>query len=376
MERLASSPNPRSADFGRKWVWALGVILAVAVVFAVVFGIPRLVAVYQLYFGRESIQRLFHDELGFSQAWSSFIGVVGQFFYALAWVPLTLWTFRVLAWRYSNRQFAVAFASWVFVYGHVPLMHALLGSDACFNQRTGAPMKWFVQDADGRIVLFDSPGYDTVTRVEKRPVTPEICAAFAKQKVSARPRKITADIRDIEFFDPSSGRARVWYSKASDGSFNLFDSRGYHPATGESLLPVGKEVVAEIMTRAARDAEDARKGAANAPAAKISAAPASAPMASTSAECPGGMKQFTIGSEWVNINPGRKCRVVGRVQMGKVIFRGSAGVSPSIGPEGGGWMDMIYDDVRAASDSAQLLVGLCPLQTAHIRNVGWDCKPL
>ena len=88
-------------------------------------------------------------------------------------------------------------------------MHALLGSDACFNQRTGAPMKWYVEGPNGDITLFDSGGYDTVTRVEKRPVTPEICAIFARQKVNSRPRRITANVREIDFFDRNSGRARV-----------------------------------------------------------------------------------------------------------------------------------------------------------------------
>lgn len=85
---------------------------------------------------------------------------------------------------------AVAFASWMLVYGHAPLLHALLGTDACVNQRTGAPLKWYIESADGEITLFDSGGYDSASGVEKRPATPEICAAFARQKVNARPRRI------------------------------------------------------------------------------------------------------------------------------------------------------------------------------------------
>lgn len=244
MDRLAPPPEKNPIKSNRKWIWGIAIAAAIALIMSFVF--PGIISVYQLYWSQGNIQRLFYEDLGLSQAWSSLIAVVGSFFYALAWVPLTLWTFRVLVWRFSARQLIVAFACWVFVYGHVPLLHALLGADACFNQRTGAPMKWFVQDADGRIVLFDSSGFDIVTRVEKRPVTPDICSSFARQKTNDRPRKITANVTTIEFFNPISGRPRIWYYKKSDGTYELFDSRGFHPGSSEPLLPVTKDIVVDI----------------------------------------------------------------------------------------------------------------------------------
>jgi hypothetical protein len=259
MERLAAPQ--------RKWEWILGIAVAVLVVLAVLFYLPRFTAAYELYWGQENLRRLFYEDLGLSEAWSSFIAVVGSFFYALAWVPLSLWTYRVLAWRFDNRQLAVAFGCWVLVYGHVPLMHALLGSDACFNQRTGAPLKWYVEESDGHVVLFDSAGFDSVTGAEKRPVTPEICGTFATQKANNRPRKITTNVRNLEFFYPTTGRARVWYSKSADGSYELFDARGFNPATSEPLLPVTKEIVADILDRASKEAE-ARREAEDAEATK------------------------------------------------------------------------------------------------------------
>ncbi len=136
MDRVPASPDQGSGSFGRRWFWVLVVAGAVAIAVVAAAGIPRIVASYELYWSRDGIQRLFYEDLGLSESWSSFIAVVGSFVYALAWVPLTLWTYRLLAWRFNGQLLLVAFASWVFVYGHVPLMHALLGSDACFNQRT------------------------------------------------------------------------------------------------------------------------------------------------------------------------------------------------------------------------------------------------
>jgi hypothetical protein len=169
--------------------------------------------------------------------------------------------------RFEKRQLAVAFICWVFVYGHVPLLHALLGTDACFNQRTGEPTKWYVQDNDGRIFLFDSGGFDSVTGVAKQRVTTQICTVVARQKNSDRPRRITADARQIEFFDVSTGRAKVWYAKSGDGPYELFDAYGYHPSTSEQLRAVTKDVVAGLLQRLADDesnrarAEELRKQA-------------------------------------------------------------------------------------------------------------------
>ena len=89
MDKLAALLGSASS---RKWVWVLGCAFAVVVLIALTVGVPRIVAVYELYWGKDNIQRLFYEDLGLSEAWSSFIAVVGSFFYALAWVPLSLWT--------------------------------------------------------------------------------------------------------------------------------------------------------------------------------------------------------------------------------------------------------------------------------------------
>jgi hypothetical protein len=155
-----------------------------------------------------------------------------------------------LAWRFSAKELTVAFFCWVFVYGHAPLAHALLGKDVCFNQRTGAPLKWYVQSPNGQITLFDSAGYDTAG-APKLPVTPEICKAFTRQVANIAPQRITtANVRELQFFDPNTGRPRVWYFKTANGTYDLYDSPGFSPGTSEPLLPVSKEVVADIIARA------------------------------------------------------------------------------------------------------------------------------
>ncbi len=232
----------------QRWGWTVGVCATVALIILLVLVAPGSMALYETYWGKESIRGLFYEDLGFSYSWSSFIAIVGSFFYGLAWVPQTAWTFRVLIWRFNTRQLATAFGCWVLVYGHVPLLEALLGSDNCFNQRTGVALKWYVEDPNGQVTLFDSAGFDTVTRAEKQPVTPDVCRAFALQKNKEQPRRITAGLKDVEFFDPNNGRAKVWYSKAADGSFALYDRSGFDPVTSDPLHPVTKDIVAGLMT--------------------------------------------------------------------------------------------------------------------------------
>jgi hypothetical protein len=250
------APIPSQKSFFSRWFWVIA-IAAVAVVVLIVVNLPGFGAVSRLYWSQANIEKLFYEDLGLSHSWSAFIAVVGSFFYALAWVPLSAWVYRVLFWRFNARQLSLAFICWVSVYGHVPLLHALLGTDSCFNQRTGEATKWYVQDNDGQIILFDSGGFDAVTGVEKQRVTTQICTAVARQKKNDRPRQITADPRQIEFFDAATGRAKVWYSRSSNGSYELFDAYGYHPTTSEVLRAVNKEVVSDILQRLA-DEEAAR----------------------------------------------------------------------------------------------------------------------
>lgn len=213
MGQLAAVPerNPSAPRSNWKWIAIATAAILFFILILVLAFFGRVVAVYELLWGKASIERLLYEDIGLSQSWSAFIAVVGSFFYALAWVPLSLWTYRILAWRFSARQFTVAFLCWAFVYGHVPFLHAMLGTDACFNQRTGAPQKWFIEASDGQITLFDSGGYDVISGSEKHPVTSKICSAFARQKANAGPRKVTGNVRELEFFDAISGRPRIWY---------------------------------------------------------------------------------------------------------------------------------------------------------------------
>lgn len=237
----------------RVWIWA-GIACALALTIVVVLFSRRLVAAYYLFWGRDTIEAIFYEGLGFSQTLSSFLGVVFSFFYALAWIPLLGWIYRLLIWKYNARQFGSAFACFVFVYGLAPIAKLTLlsmgGVDPCFNQRTGEPLKWYITKADGTVILYDSGGFDPSTGLEKRPVTTQVCKIFEQQRNGVRAKQITGEVKTIQFFDPVSGEPRVWYHRSPLGKFDLFDREGFHPTTGELLVPVTRELAIDLTSKA------------------------------------------------------------------------------------------------------------------------------
>lgn len=242
------------------WVWwaataAAFVLFGLALVLA-----PRLVGLYWLYWGSGFFEKLFYEDLSLPQAWSSALAVVASFLYALASVYLLGWTaWRALALKAGPREVATAFASYVFIYAAPHVAHgaadAWLNPGVCFNQRTGAPIKWYVVLSGGRVILHDSGGFDKFGN-QKEPVTQEICEVFDQQSTGRWPRQLSQDSRAVEFYNPSTGDPLVWYSRGRGGTLKLFDSPGFDPQTSQLLKPVTAEIVGEAQAAAERVASD------------------------------------------------------------------------------------------------------------------------
>jgi hypothetical protein len=74
-------------------------------------------------------------------------------------------------------------------------------------------------------------------------MTDQLIERLREYEKGKRPTKIVSD--DPTFFDRATGEPIVWYLKTAAGQIELFDLMGFHPATGEELLPVTKEVANE-----------------------------------------------------------------------------------------------------------------------------------
>jgi hypothetical protein len=113
----------------------------------------------------------------------------------------------------------------------------------------GNPTKCYIVTRDS-IQLGEHPGIDPVTGRVCRPVTPEIAERVEAYKNGKRPTKILA--REPIFFDPRTGQPIVWYYVGKADEIELFDLMGFHPETGEELLPVTKEIVDRWKVQIAR----------------------------------------------------------------------------------------------------------------------------
>ena|ERR1700722_3670931 len=106
--------------------------------------------------------------------------------------------------------------------------------------RQGNAIKCYVLTRDGKVTYGEHAGIDPSTGLPCRPVTPEMLERLQKYAAGNRPQAIATS--NPVFFDPRSGEPIVWYYKDKENNIEIFDLMGFHPDTGEELLPVTKEV--------------------------------------------------------------------------------------------------------------------------------------
>ena len=97
------------------------------------------------------------------------------------------------------------------------------------------------RDARAPVIYRDHlPGIDPETGRECRLVTTGLIERLKEYAEGKRPGRIKA--RPPEFFDPRTSEPIVWYVDHG-GAIEIFDLLGFHPETGEELLPVTPEIV-------------------------------------------------------------------------------------------------------------------------------------
>ncbi|MET3993361.1 signal transduction histidine kinase [Bradyrhizobium sp. S3.9.2] len=122
------------------------------------------------------------------------------------------------------------------ILGHSLLLARI---DANFR-KNGVAEKCYVMTRTS-IKTLNRAGIDPETGRECRPLTPQIVEKIGEYKRGHRPTQIASG--DPSFFDPTTGEPVVWYSKNDRGQIQLFDLMGFHPQTGDELLPVTRDAV-------------------------------------------------------------------------------------------------------------------------------------
>lgn len=97
------------------------------------------------------------------------------------------------------------------------------------------------KDAKAPVKYGTRTGIDPATGRACRPLTAELIERLREYEKGNRPKRIAVD--DPVFFDPRTGEPIVWYWKGDGGRIEIFDLMGFHPESGEELLPVTKEIV-------------------------------------------------------------------------------------------------------------------------------------
>ena len=162
------------------------------------------------------------------------------FFWAVAKYAESWWGVRKLKPSlklYTNRY-------GVIIVGYVGVFFIAM----YFASRDAYAFKWCAETPEG-IRAFDGPGVDPVYGTQLKPCSYDQRVTLRQQvKGFAGARQITVDDpRAYEFFDPASGRPKVWYSRSPDGDYELFDRPGTHPRTGQSLQPIKSAVVQDLI---------------------------------------------------------------------------------------------------------------------------------
>jgi hypothetical protein len=159
--------------------------------------------------------------------------------------------FARLAWSFSRRRRLIGIAgiAALLVGNSLVLWYGTKGS---YFDRSGNAIKCYVLSRDGKVTYGERPGIDPQTGRQCRSVTAEMLERLKLYESGKRPERIVES--NPVFFDPRSGEPIVWYSKTKDNKIEIFDLMGFHPDTGEELLPVTRDIANEWKREAAEEA--------------------------------------------------------------------------------------------------------------------------
>lgn len=131
--------------------------------------------------------------------------------------------------------------AWTAVLGYVSVFFIsmyFLTSNIGFRHDDKGPLKWYALTPEGP-KYYDTPGIDPVYGIKLKPVTPEVVRQL---KLVGKGDFKQVDPEKVSLFNPITGEPQAWYYQSGVNVYEFYDKPGYHPMSGEPLLPVTKEV--------------------------------------------------------------------------------------------------------------------------------------
>lgn len=174
---------------------------------------------------------------------------------AIALALLTLiwflgWHLLVLPWIGDARKRAVI----ILAVSTVALgAMELVTRGVYFSRADGRPLKYYIRTLDG-YEFSDAPGTHPVFGVSYKPITTEVAKEYWLWKKRGGKLK-DPSVPDGYYFDPGTGEPLRWYAELPNKTVEMFTLPGFHPRTGQKLLPATPEIVARYERQKAREEE-------------------------------------------------------------------------------------------------------------------------
>ncbi len=136
--------------------------------------------------------------------------------------------------------------TFVLVLVSVTVVDLTLGRDVFFG-KNGQPRRFFVIRPDEGLVVTGDQTPDPTTGETPRPISREIVPSIRAMYHGRAPGALKpTEIDEKRLFDPSTGRALIWYHKDASGALKLYDGPGFDPESQEPLRPMTKELVPSV----------------------------------------------------------------------------------------------------------------------------------
>jgi len=142
----------------------------------------------------------------------------------------------------------VLWGVFVLVLVSVTVVDLTLGRDVFFG-KDGQPRRFFVIRPDEGLVVTGSQTQDPITQEKPLPISREIVPSIRAMYRGQAPVVLKpTEIDERRIFDPSNGRALIWYHRDASGAFRLYNGPGFDPESQEPLLPITKELVPALKS--------------------------------------------------------------------------------------------------------------------------------
>jgi len=110
-----------------------------------------------------------------------------------------------------------------------------------FIPGTGEVAQYYERTDEG-CIFYGRNGYSPTTGRPLVPVTPDVVRACKIEHVQGANSMDPVDPATHDWFNPNSGLPMLWYSRTLDGKLDFFLRPGTNPRTGDSVMPVTREL--------------------------------------------------------------------------------------------------------------------------------------